>query len=185
MHPYEPFVIKSFKHNGRLHRTWLENWLVPAGDRFPEHRREDMKILINSQTRIREADGQEWISRVPGISFFLPGEWYNVVALIEEGHVRYYCNIASPPYVNGGVLTYIDYDLDVIRLPDGSIQVVDEDEYEEHRRQYQYPDQVDRKVKWGLDQLLYRLRHEWETFREEYIHAYYDQWCNRMPKTDG
>lgn len=117
-----------------------------------------MYVLINSQTKIVEADGKEWVSRIPGVSFFVPGEWFNIVALMEEQGIRYYCNIASPPYVNGRVITYIDYDLDVIRLPAGDIHVVDQEEYERHKQMYHYSAIVDTKVKQGLHDLLARVR---------------------------
>ena len=47
MHPeYECYQIKSFKHNGHIHRIWFENWLVPglfvaAGTCRREHDRAD------------------------------------------------------------------------------------------------------------------------------------------------
>ena len=78
---YECYQIKSFKHNGHIHRIWFENWLVPGRLLLPEHAAENMIVLINEQTLIEEADGSRWTSKVPGISFFIPGEWYNVVAL--------------------------------------------------------------------------------------------------------
>lgn len=99
-------------------------WAVPQQILHPDHINESMHVLINNQTRIRESDGREWISRIPAVSFFIPDQWFNIVALIEAQGIRYYCNIASPPYVSGDTLTYIDYDLDVVPTPDGQVQVV-------------------------------------------------------------
>lgn len=182
MNPFFPYRIKSFKHDGHLHRMWLENWRVPEELLAPEHKRESMIVLINSQTPIRESDGKEWTSRAPSVTFFIPGQWFNVVSLLEAQGVRYYCNIASPPYVNEGVITYIDYDLDVIRTPDGSIYVVDQDEYEQHKQNYHYPDVVERKVKRGLDSVLERLRSEGMPFADEQVLAYYAMWKNEQPE---
>lgn len=175
---YERYIIKSFKHNGHVHRTWFENWMVPEAKLLPEHSAEKMIVLINEQTLIAEADGSEWISRVPGVSFFIPGEWFNIVALLESDGVRYYCNIASPPYRDerSGILTYIDYDLDVIRTVHGDVHVVDQDEYEEHRRQYHYSPLVEAKVKGGLDRLMSRIRESRSPFREGEAYEYYKQW---------
>jgi protein associated with RNAse G/E len=48
MHPeYECYQIKSFKHNGHIHRIWFENWLVPGRLLLPEHAAENMIVLIN------------------------------------------------------------------------------------------------------------------------------------------
>lgn len=176
MGQYEQCIIKSFKHNGHIHRLWQQNWLVPEDAMAPEHRDESMIVLINRQTPIRESDGKQWISRVPAVSFFIPGEWFNVVALLEAGGVRYYCNVASPPYLQDGVLTYIDYDLDVIRTADGSRYIVDQDEYEQHKLLYHYPRQVEDKVQEGLNALLARIEHGRAPFRDDTVNRYFEDW---------
>ncbi|MFC0215589.1 DUF402 domain-containing protein [Paenibacillus chartarius] len=175
-HPYTPYVIKSFKHDGHLHRKWLQNWLVPEHLLLPEHKKESIMVFINSQTKIQEADGKEWVSRIPGISFFIPGVWHNVVALLEENGVRYYCNVASPPYVTGNVLTYIDYDLDVILLPNGDVQVVDEEEYERHRIHYHYSEAVHLKVQRGLEAVLQRIGEGAAPFNDSWVLECYERW---------
>jgi protein associated with RNAse G/E len=176
MESFMPYIIKSFKHDGHLHRMWIENWLVPEASLHPDHAKEEILVLINSQTKIQEADGKEWISRIPGVSFFIPKAWYNVVALLEETGVRYYCNIASPPYVAGNVITYIDYDLDVIRFPDGMVQVVDQEEYDRHRLAYHYSAVVEGKVRVGLEALLKRIQQGGSLFQEELVLEYYRIW---------
>lgn len=170
------FLIKSFKHDGHLHRVWLENWPVPAEGLKREHREHALQVFVNFQTRIRESDGREWTSRIPGVSFFLPGKWFNIVALLEEEGVRYYCNVASPFYQSGNVLTYIDYDLDVILNQKGDVYILDEDEYNKHRRQYHYSMEVEEKVKAGLDELLELVKGRREPFDDEAVRAYYRLW---------
>ncbi|MFB7815953.1 DUF402 domain-containing protein [Paenibacillus chitinolyticus] len=179
MESFEHFVIKSFKHDGHLHRMWLENWKVPQHELHPEHQRENMNVFINNQTKIQEADGKEWTSRIPGVSFFIPGEWYNIVALLEEGGVRYYCNVASPFYRAGNVITYIDYDLDVIRMAGGDVHVVDREEYEHHKALYRYTPLVESKVKAGLDALLKRIGKQDAPFGDESVRRYYELWKDR------
>ncbi|GFN31127.1 DUF402 domain-containing protein [Paenibacillus xylaniclasticus] len=177
MNNYQPCMIKSFKHNGRLHRLWHRNWLVPADRLAPEHAALSMTVLINRQTPIQEADGKLWKSRVPAVSFFIPGEWYNIVALLEDGGIRYYCNVASPvTRSDDDVLTYIDYDLDVIRTADGGVHVVDRDEFERHRLIYHYPDIVIDKVEAGLQQLLSRVKAQEAPFNDSDVIKYYEDW---------
>jgi len=173
---FTPHLIKSFKHDGQLHRMWLENWLVPEALLHPDHLREGMLVLINSQTKIQEADGKEWTSRIPGVSFFVPKLWFNVVALLEDSGVRYYCNIASPPYLSQHVLTYIDYDLDVIRLSTGAVHIVDREEYERHKTLYHYSSLVESKVQSGLDAVLKRIQLAQPPFNDELVLRYYALW---------
>jgi len=175
---YSRYMIKSFKHDGHVHRIWDENWLVPEELLLPQHAAENMLVLINEQTLITEADGSQWTSKVPGVSYFLPGEWFNIVALLEKDGVRFYCNIASPPYHNNtnACITYIDYDLDVIRTVDGDILIVDQDEYEQHRKTYHYSSLVEEKVKTGLANLLERVRKSKSPFEAKAAWDYYEKW---------
>ncbi|TCZ77857.1 DUF402 domain-containing protein [Paenibacillus albiflavus] len=179
MTPFKSAVIKSFKHDGHLHRMWLQNWIFPHSTLHHVHTEESMIVTINSQTRIQESDGKVWTSRIPGISFFIPDQWFNIVALLEEGGIRYYCNIASPAYLVDHVLTYIDYDLDVIVFPNGKVRVVDQDEYEEHKLVYDYSKIVQDKVERGLDSLLERIQCQRAPFQDELIYQYYHVWKGR------
>jgi protein associated with RNAse G/E len=176
MNPNNRYTIKSFKHDGHLHRMWLENWRVPGENLHPSHAAENMLVFVNDQTRIQEADGKEWISKIPGVSFFIPDIWYNIVALIEEAGIRYYCNLASPPYLYKEVLTYIDYDLDVIMLPDGNIRIVDKEEYEYHKIVYHYSPLVQEKVEEALNSLLKRMKGREAPFHNESVYKYYTYW---------
>ncbi|WP_040949642.1 DUF402 domain-containing protein [Gorillibacterium massiliense] len=174
-HP-DNFIIKSFKHNGRLHRIWMENRRVPRSVLAPAHAEMDLIVTVNSRTKIVEADGSVWFSRSPGVSFFLPGEWYNIVALVEPAGIRYYCNAASPPYVYGNVLTYIDYDLDMILTPGGDKHLVDQEEYERHKTSFHYSPAVEKKVQDGLQKLTDRIDKRLAPFEEEWVMNYYHWW---------
>jgi uncharacterized protein len=157
MDTLQSVVIKSFKHDGKLHRLWKQNWLVPHSI-FPEGSiPADTIVLVNDRTPICEADGNWWTSRVPSVAYFFPGQWYNVVALLEESGVRHYCNVASPCYSYEDTLTYIDYDLDVIRYPSGRYDVVDRQEFRLHKEKYRYTPLVIKNVESGLDQVIRRM----------------------------
>lgn len=173
---FERRIIKSFKNDGSLHRVWLENWQVPDRLLHPRHASEDMWIFVNDRTTIREADGKEWISRVPAVSFFIPGEWFNVVALIEEKGIRYYCNVASPPYRYADVLTYIDYDLDMVLMPDGTSFELDRDEYDRHKEEYHYTSSVQEQIGEGLGRLQDRIASQASPFDDDEVRRYYSEW---------
>lgn len=173
---YDKSVIKSFKHDGSLHRMWLENWRIPAHKLLPEHAAAAMRVYLNDHTPIVECDGHRWVSRSPAVSFFLPGEWYNVVALIEEEGIRYYCNVASPPYYYDHVVTYIDYDLDVVvRLGEG-MRVLDKEEYRRHRLLYRYGSQVEAAVEEGMRSLKNAVSRSAVPFDDHAVRRYYEDW---------
>jgi protein associated with RNAse G/E len=170
------YIIKSFKYDGHLHRTWLENWLVPQEHLFAEHRDAGVHVCVNHNTWIQEANGKRWQSRIPGVTFFLPQEWYNVVALIEQAGIRYYCNLSSRPLLNGNVFTYIDYDLDVVLYPSGQVLILDQDEYECNSRLYQYPPAVLQKVERSVELLLERMERRAMPFDNDCVRAYHRMW---------
>lgn len=75
--------------------------------------------------------GRGWLA-----TFHAPGFW-----------VSTYVDMTSVPAwrddVRGDVLSAIDLDLDVIRLASGDVFVDDEDEFEEHRVVYGYPQETE------------------------------------------
>lgn len=182
MERLERYVIRSLKHDGRLHRVWLENWKIPdkalpAAWTLSEP---PMTVFVNEQTPIVEADGHERISRVPSVVYFMDNCWYNVVCLLENGgRVRYYCNLSSPARKTEGEVVYVDYDLDVLVDENGEAHVLDEDEFERHRRQFRYGADVERNVRLGLNELLGRIRARDKPFSDEICRRVYSWWRER------
>ncbi|RED63361.1 MULTISPECIES: DUF402 domain-containing protein [Cohnella] len=182
---YMRCVIKSFKHDGSLHRVWLENWQVPADRLLPGLDSRTVWVLINEHTTVQESNGREWSSRVPAVTYFFPERWYNVVALLEEEGVRYYCNLASPPYRYGDVLTYIDYDLDVVVLADGTAMELDRDEYDAHKATYRYGEAVEERVEAELLALRKDIEAGEFPFDDSTARLFYQQWKEQMKAEGG
>jgi uncharacterized protein len=76
--------------------------------------------------------------------YFWRDRWFNVFRLSRPGCslALWYCNITTPPTLEGGELNYVDLDLDVAVRPDGFIELLDQDEFDLHQRMYGYPDEV-------------------------------------------
>lgn len=69
-------------------------------------------------------------------------EWW-LVEFYEDHPVReIYTNIGTPPVWDGDRFTHIDLDLDVVRNVDGSVEVLDEDEFLDHQVRYRYPEDL-------------------------------------------
>ena len=66
------------------------------------------------------------------------GKWWTAI-WSWQSKVDLYVDIITPPTWNGATVTMVDIDLDVMRLPDGRVEVVDEDEFEQHRMEFEYP----------------------------------------------
>ena len=68
-------------------------------------------------------------------------KWWT--AIWSAGHdVDVYVDIITPPTWNGSTVTMVDIDLDVMRRTDGRVSIEDEDEFDLHRVQMQYPERL-------------------------------------------
>lgn len=159
--------IHSYKHNGKLHRVW-ENTLVLKGT--------EMEVIAaNDKTQVNESDGRSWITREPAICYFHAECWFNIISILREDGIYYYCNISSPFVFDKEVLKYIDYDLDVKVYPDMTYDLLDEDEYDEHKKLMNYPSALDQILRRNIDYLLGWVRQRKGPFSAEFV----DQWYER------
>lgn len=68
------------------------------------------------------------------IEWFYADRWYNVFEMydVDDGHLKgWYCNITRPALITDNWIKADDLALDVFVSPDGSILVLDEDEFAE------------------------------------------------------
>lgn len=161
-----PVKIKSYKHNGQLHRTWQETTVLKATS---------TKIIgANDRTRVVESNGRSWLTREPAICFFYTKHWFNVISMLRSDGIHYYCNISSPFVYENQAIKYIDYDLDVKVFPDMTYTLLDEDEYEQHGKEMNYPGVMD-KILWdSVDELTRMIRQRKGPFSHETIEQLYE-----------
>ena len=157
--------IQSFKHDGSLHRTWCKGFVLEAD--------EDRIVAVTDHAWVIEADNRKWLTREPAVCFFYRKKWYNVISMIRHSGIYYYCNLASPTIYDGEAIKNIDYDLDVKLYPDRTYQVLDENEYFEHAKKMNYPDDVMDIVEAQLEKLIAEMEQEKEPFNKECIDKYY------------
>ena len=70
--------------------------------------------------------------------YFFDNEWFNIIVQLKKDGIYYYCNIASPFIIEEGTIKYIDYDLDLRIFPDGEYKILDQMEYNYHKRILNY-----------------------------------------------
>ena len=135
----EFITVKSYKHDGSLHRTWRDSMILKTSDQAI--------IACNDHTLVTESDGRRWLTREPALLYYHKHYWFNIVTMIRQKGISYYCNLASPYVLDAEALKYIDYDLDIKIFPDGEKRLLDVDEYELHRRQMHYSKEIDQILK--------------------------------------
>ena len=160
--------IHSYKHNGRIHRVWQETMVLKSTN----------KVIIgaNERTLVTESDGRTWLTREPSITYFHSELWYNIICMLREDGVYYYCNMSSPFVFDHNAIKYIDYDLDLKVFPDMSYTLLDEDEYEDHRQLMNYPPVIDSILKANLQKLIHWVEQRRGPFAPDFIEA----WTNRF-----
>jgi predicted RNA-binding protein associated with RNAse of E/G family len=97
--------------------------------------------------------GHDFVMLVP-----VEGDWIaSVNAPTEHTSIAVYIDITDRPRIVDGVVHACDLDLDVIRTWDGSVVVLDEDEFAEHQIRYGYPPDVIAAAQATCDELFARL----------------------------
>jgi predicted RNA-binding protein associated with RNAse of E/G family len=97
--------------------------------------------------------GHDFVMLVP-----VEGDWIcSVNAPTGNTSIAVYIDITDRPRIADGVVHAVDLDLDVARLWDGSVVVLDEDEFAEHQVRYGYPPDVVAAARATCDELSARL----------------------------
>lgn len=81
-----------------------------------------------------------------------------------ETEIAIYVDVTTKPSVQPDVVSAVDLDLDVVRHRDGTVRVLDEDEFAEHRVRYGYPADVVALAQATTDDLVARLTARTEPF---------------------
>jgi hypothetical protein len=68
--------------------------------------------------------------------------WWVAEFYLHHARHSVYVNICTPPAWGAKTVRFVDLDLDVVRKPDGSVEVLDEDEFAAHRVQLDYPGEL-------------------------------------------
>lgn len=162
--------IQSYKHDGSLHRTWSSATVLDDND--------DVTVVITYKTWVVEYNDRKWFTKEPAICFYYKKKWFNIIAMIRQKGVFYYCNLASPSIYDGEALKNIDYDLDIKVFPDGKSILLDEDEFRLHQRLMDYSTEVIDTVVESKDELQEMVDRQEGPFKEKIIYSYFDKYLH-------
>lgn len=110
-----------------------------------------------------DVDGVQFITGGKIIEYFSPTKRFNVFQVFAPNgdFTGIYANVTAPTVIaqnDAGkpVLTWEDHWLDVVRLPDGTMKVLDEDEYQQSGVPESDPE-LDKAIRSALDELVDQL----------------------------
>jgi hypothetical protein len=82
----------------------------------------------------------------------------------DEAEISVYVDVTTEPRLEADVVHAVDLDLDVVRLRDGTVRVLDEDEFAEHQVRYGYPAEIVALARRTTDDLVARITAGTEPF---------------------
>ncbi|MCU7723568.1 YgaC family protein [Actinoplanes sp. KI2] len=94
------------------------------------------------------------------------GRWIAAWNGPEETQTALYIDVTDKPVRHRDRVEAVDLDLDVIRLRDGTVRLLDEDEFEEHQVLYGYPAEEIAQARATADELLAMVTARREPFGE-------------------
>lgn len=163
-------TIHCYKHNGKIDRISDEATVLEITD--------DMLVVANYKAKLTESDGRSHRTNETAIIFFYKNKWFNVIAQLKKPGLFYYCNIATPYIIDGNIIKYIDYDLDLRVFPDGGFRVLDRNEYNYHKKLMNYSDDLDLVIRTQLTELIEMKRALKGPFEPGIVSKYYDMYAN-------
>ena len=166
--------IQSFKHDGSLHRFWDRGFLLLNDDNYI--------VVATKRAKVIENNGRRWFTKEPAVTIFSKNDWWNVICMLKQDGICYYCNIASPAIIENLVIKYIDYDLDAKLFTDGDIRILDEKEYQRHKKTYQYSDDLDLILKFTTKKIVELMKKKEFPFVDETIRDYYAKFLVQTSK---
>ncbi len=90
-----------------------------------------------------------WLQTPDGLLEIYPlRKWYNVwhIAVQNTYTNLMYVNVAMPAVLQGDTLEWVDLDLDYRMYLDGSVELIDEDEFQLNRQRFKYPPELIKQV---------------------------------------
>ena len=162
------YTIHCYKHDGHIYNSYEYSVLLDI--------KKDYLVFGNNKVKVMEEDGRTWYTKEPAIIFYFKDKWYNVIVQFKKNDIYYYCNIASPTIIEGKVIKYIDYDLDVKIFTDGEKRLFDVEEYERHKRKMNYSDDLDYILKEHVKILVDWINNGRGPFSEAYVNIWYKRY---------
>jgi uncharacterized protein len=131
--------------------------------------------------RLGEDEHGVWLSVPPGtvvrrghepsrvletgfVSLVPIGSWWEAEFYPNHPRHEVYVNIGTPCEWHGDVVRQIDLDLDVVRNLDGSVELLDTDEFEDHQIRFRYPRELIDGAQRAADEVTAMLQRRAEPF---------------------
>ena len=143
----EQVTVISRKYDLSIRRTW--------NCRLVERKDPLLVFFGEFQEAVNHSDLGLIEKGTISYEYYWLDRWYNIFRFhTPSGELRnYYCNVNMPPKFDGGVLDYVDLDIDLVVWPDGRFATLDEDDFEVNTAKFDYTPNVRRNAFSAVDEL--------------------------------
>jgi hypothetical protein len=121
-------------------------------------------------TELRRGSDEPVTAKHGFVKVITPGQWWTAIwndATQADGRsIRTYVDVITPAAWDGDTVYMVDLDLDVVRRSDGTVEVADEDEFEDHKIAFGYPEHVIDRARAVTARLVLAIEGEHEPFGE-------------------
>ena len=141
-------TVNSRKYDGTIRRSWKCELL--------EQRDSLLVFLGEFEAAVDHSDLGHIEKGTVSYEYYWLDRWYNAFRFhTVEGALRYYYfNINMPPTFAGGVLDYVDLDIDVLVQPDLAYTVLDLEDFSANAQSFGYPAEVRSGAEAALEEVL-------------------------------
>ena len=158
--PSEMVRVIYTKYDGSAHRDYPARRLAE----------DDLGIWVGVRRGTASVyHGRPSVEQIPFVLLIPRNAWWTGMFNPPPRTSEVYCDITTPARWEGDTVHIIDLDLDAVRRREtGLVELRDEDEFEEHRKVFGYPDDVVANAHAAARQLLVSLGDGSEPFATQY-----------------
>jgi protein associated with RNAse G/E len=171
---FKKVEIQAYKHNGDFHRCWRYGQIIDENDTYV--------VVVNYHTKVIEKNGRSWQAKEPAVWYFFKEHWFNIIAMLKDNGIAYYCNLASPFVIDKEGLKFIDYDLDLKVNNHDEMIVLDKQEFDFHSKIMSYPDNIKTHIIKELNNLKLLFKEDNKLINRENTNQYFQYFIKHKDK---
>lgn len=140
-------TINSRKFDGKIHRSWQARLIDRHGS----------LLIFLGEFEAEVNHSQLGVIRRGTISYeyYWFDRWYNIFQFHQPGGElrNFYCNISEPPKLQGNILDYVDFDIDILVWKDFSYEILDLEEFDENKLKFNYSSKIIKNIQRSVSEI--------------------------------
>jgi protein associated with RNAse G/E len=150
-------TIQYFKYPDQLH--WRHDTTRLGADEF------GVWLGIPAAATVQRGHEPAMAIGRDAVQLITPDRWWSLIYNGDADDFEVYVDIATPPvWEADDRVTMFDLDLDVVRHQDGTVQVLDEDEFLDHQVRFAYPERLIAAARASTAEVVLALKGNREPF---------------------